>query len=93
MLGQLHGRRVALLFSLVMVTSSLALGFLANWLLPNLSVPPVPVVESASLLKWVCLYLLTGVFCLSMLRRGPRRFAAKIYSFDESVPQVHAARL
>lgn len=92
-LARLHGRRTALFFSFVMVTGSILLGFLASWLLPDLNVPSVPVAESASSLQWICLYLLAGVFGLSMLRRGPRKFAAEIYSFDESVPHVHATRL
>ena len=93
MLSSLHGRRVAFVFSAVMIVGSVALGFVANWVFPALPVPEVPLVESATPLQWVCLVGGALLFLFSMLRRGPRRFAAEIFTFDESVPHSHAGQL
>ena len=89
-LASLHGRRVALVFSLVMIAGAVALGLVANWVFPSLSVPATSVAESATTLHWVCLVALALAFIFSMLRRGPRRFAAEIFTFDQSVPHPHS---
>jgi uncharacterized membrane protein YraQ (UPF0718 family) len=81
-LSKLHGWRIALTFSLVMLTLSVGLGVATNQLFRTLIPPPTeaPSHESASSLQALSLTLLAVIFLVSFVRRGPRQFVAEILS-------------
>ncbi len=80
--GRLHGRRTAIQFSLAILGLSIGAGLAVNWLLPDLGGPPLEAITAheGTVLEIICLALLTGIFVLSVLRRGPRRFIGEITS-------------
>jgi uncharacterized membrane protein YraQ (UPF0718 family) len=79
-LARLHGARVAVVFALAMWLGAVALGYLANWLLP---VPVVPTlgdgVHHHGGAGWICLAALGAVFLLSLLRQGVRPFLERLF--------------
>lgn len=85
LLGQLHGRRVALVFSAAIAGVSIALGYLVNLLYPGFQPPELFEREetSPSRLQLISLILLGFIFLSSWLRQGPRGFARQILLFDE----------
>jgi uncharacterized membrane protein YraQ (UPF0718 family)/zinc transporter ZupT len=82
MLGALHGRRAAVLFTITMLICASLLGYATNWVL---AAPSRPVWaeprhgEHFGLLNVACLSLLTGVFFLSIVRLGTRRFIEQLF--------------
>ena len=81
-LSKLHGWRIALTFSLVMLTLSVGLGVTTNGLFRTLIPAPTetPSHDSTSSLQLLSLTLLAGIFLVSFVRRGPRQFVAEILS-------------
>ena len=79
-LSQLHGRRLALAFSLVMMALSIAAGFVTNLCLSSggAVAGSEHSHESAGWLGWGCLIVLALAYTASLLRRGPRRFVGEI---------------
>ena len=81
-LSKLHGWRIALTFSLVMLTLSVGLGVTTNQLFRTLIPTPTeaPSHDSTSSLQVLSLPLLAVIFLISFVRRGPRQFVAEILS-------------
>jgi uncharacterized membrane protein YraQ (UPF0718 family) len=84
-LAKLHGRFVAVAFSLVMVTASVGLGLVANWVFHDFKPHGVETLHdhSGSTFQQVCLVLLTLVLLASFFRRGPRRFVGVLFNSDD----------
>ncbi|MFZ0427074.1 MAG: permease [Acidobacteriota bacterium] len=91
MLGKLHGRRVAVLFSLTIIGLSIALGYLVNALFPasGHQVLNPEAAGSPSLLQVVSLVLLAAVYSYSILRRGARRFVAELFFRNQRTLDLH----
>jgi hypothetical protein len=69
----------------MMASLAIAIGFAVNALfaggfervkLVGEGMPP------AGLLKWVCLWILGGLFLFSLLRRGPREVVGSVFSVE-----------
>ncbi|MEE9127008.1 MAG: permease, partial [Planctomycetota bacterium] len=79
-LHRLHGRRVAVLFSVAMLVLAVGLGYLTNLVLMD---PKLPALigahdHSTSWLRTTSLGILAAVFLFSVLRRGTRAFIEQI---------------
>jgi len=79
-LSGLYGKRPALVFSLCMILSPVLLGYLTNWILPEVSslVREHFHKESFSGVELLSLIVLALAFLFSIVRRGPRRFLSEI---------------
>ena len=86
-LAQLHGRRTALTFSLTIIGLSLALGWIVNAVIPQVSGLPVAEMtpEGASLLQMAALGILLLAVLSSVVRRGARAFVGEIV-FQAATP-------
>lgn len=84
LLATLHGRRVALVFSLTIIVLALSLGYLVNFLLPETGGISLSTLEAepATLIQTFSLTLLAAAYLFSLLRRGGRRFVGEL-SFKE----------
>ncbi|HMY57992.1 MAG TPA: permease, partial [Pseudomonadota bacterium] len=83
-LAQLHGRRVAVLYGVVIAALTISLGFLINHILGNSTGYPFHVGHDHSgILYPACLLLLFLLFATSFLRQGPRGFIRQL-SLDSS---------
>lgn len=91
LLTQLHGRRAALSFSLVIISMALVLGYLVNWLFPGAGTSQLEQisVEPASTFEKFCLVLLMGVYLFSVVKRGARKFVAELFFQDERALDLH----
>lgn len=91
LLSKYHGRRFATLFALFMATLAILMGLAVNALFDPATLPPLFETRSVewALLQNLSLILLTGVFLLSLLRRGPRNLLSEILVF-EGEPHDHA---
>jgi len=78
LLRQLHGRRVATYFSVLMIALSVTAGYLVNALFPYAGRVNLAELtsETASPFQLLSLIALITVYLLSMLRRGARQFVA-----------------
>ena len=80
----LHGRRAAVFFCIMMALLAVGIGFAVNLLFPGFM--PLDLREhhdhSPGLLPWVCLWVLAGLFLLSLLRRGPREVVGSVFSVE-----------
>ncbi len=90
-LGQLHGKRTAMAFSLTMIGLSVGLGFLVNLLFPTIASPSFDQVaaEETSVIQIISVVLLTAIYLFSVLRRGPRRFVAELFFQDQRALDLH----
>jgi uncharacterized membrane protein YraQ (UPF0718 family) len=79
-LKRLHGSRAATLFAASMLVGTIVLGHLVNWLLPTLAISPtVPLEHEHATGSWVWLWLLAGLFGLSLLRQGVRPCVERLF--------------
>ena len=90
-LTQLHGRRVALAFSVTIIGLSLVLGWVVNLVVPELHGITVSDLrpEGASPIKILSLAVLVLAILSSVLRRGARGFVGEI-AFRIEVPGAPA---
>lgn len=90
-LGQLHGKRVALGFSLTMIGLSVGLGFLVNLVFPTIKGARLDQVaaEETSLFQVISVVLVAALYLFSVLRRGPRRFVAELFFQDQRALDLH----
>ena len=90
-LGQLHGRRVALMFGALIMALAVAVGYAVNIFMPAVDV--LPALEDADggwwSLEGICLILLAGLFLVSLVRRGPRAFIGELFPIDEDGDDGH----
>lgn len=97
-MGRLHGRRIALIFSLAIIGLALLVGYLVNFLVPNVAdVSLDQISESSSqLFNWLCFILLMILYLYSLLRRGARHFVGELFFNDERAldltPHYHSER-
>jgi uncharacterized membrane protein YraQ (UPF0718 family) len=86
-LNQLHGRRVALAFSVTIIGLSLVLGWVVNLIVPEVHGITLTELrpEGASPIKILSLSVLVLAILGSVLRRGARRFVGEI-GFRIEVP-------
>ena len=79
-LARLHGRKIALCFSVAIILLSVTLGYLTNAILPQVQVTALGGAEAStpSNLELFCLILLAGLYAFSLLRRGARSFVGEI---------------
>jgi uncharacterized membrane protein YraQ (UPF0718 family) len=85
-LASLHGRRIALAFSLATIICAIAAGWIVNGLGPSLVTIPELEHDHAnpSILELSALAILAIVFVLSLLRRGPRAVFSEIFRLPGS---------
>ena len=87
-LAGLHGKRVAVLFSVFMIGCAVAIGCLANLVTPAARIVLPEVAQQSTLLESVCLVFLGGLVLFSVLRRGARQFVGEI--FGSAFADAHA---
>ncbi|MFN0059298.1 MAG: permease [Planctomycetota bacterium] len=76
-LARLHGKRTAMVFAILMAATSIACGWLANWVLPVTAAREIEHIH-ASPMQMICLVLVVLIFARSLLRQGTRGFIAQI---------------
>ena len=79
----LHGRKAAVFFCVMMASFAVAIGLAVNYLFPVFECPPQVVHDhSADYLGQACLLALGVLFLLSLLRRGPREVVGSVFSVE-----------
>ena len=83
-ISDLHGRKTAVFFCVMMATLAVTIGFAVNQLFPGFAAldPQAGHDHSADYLAWACLWVLGGLFLLSLLRRGPREVVGSVFSVE-----------
>lgn len=91
LLGKLHGRRIAILFSLMIIGLSVVLGYVINGLFPSSGgqVLNTSAAEYPSTIELISLLLLGGIYLFSILRRGARRFVAELFFRGQRTLDLH----
>ena len=79
-LARLHGRRIALCFSVTIILLAVAMGYLTNAILPQIETTALegPAAGAPANLELLCLLLLAGLYTFSLLKRGVRGFVGEI---------------
>ena len=79
-LARLHGRRIALCFSVTIILLAVAMGYLTNAILPQIQTTALegPAAGAPANLELLCLILLAGLYTFSLLKRGVRGFVGEI---------------
>ncbi len=79
-LARLHGRKIALCFSVTIILLSVAMGYLTNAILPQIQATALegPAAGAPANLELLCLILLAGLYTFSLLKRGVRGFVGEI---------------
>lgn len=97
-IGKLHGRKTALVFSLAIIGLTLTLGYLVNYLVPDIATVSMEQIskDASTPFNWTCLIFLAGTYLFSLLRRGARHFVGEIFFNDERAldltPHYHSER-
>ena len=83
-ISDLHGRKAAVFFCVMMATLAVTIGFAVNQLFPGFAAldPQAGHDHSADYLAWTCLWVLGGLFLFSLLRRGPREVVGSVFSVE-----------
>ena len=80
----LHGRRAAVSFCIMMAALAVAIGLSVNHFFEGFE--PLNLQDdhehSAGWLRQGCLWILGGLFLLSLLRRGPREVVGSVFSVE-----------
>lgn len=84
-MGKLHGKKIALVFSLTIIGLALSTGYLVNALVPDIAKLSMEQISghASSPFNWICLTLLAGTYLFSLLRRGARHFVGELFFNDE----------
>lgn len=84
-LGRLHGRRIALVFSVAVTTLAVLIGLTVNVAFEDVGAPftAAAMHPETHLLNQIALAALALVFLASLVRRGPRRFLGEIFRRGE----------
>ncbi|MCI0652020.1 MAG: permease [Planctomycetes bacterium] len=88
-LSRLHGRRIALAFGAGMALLATALGYAVNGLPIEVAIAPLAEVHEPGGFATACLWTLAGLFAISLLRQGPRRFLGQVISSPAEEPHAH----
>jgi uncharacterized membrane protein YraQ (UPF0718 family) len=85
-LSKLHGRGVALAFGGAIAAMAIILGHVVDAAVPEMSTSALEtsVHWEGFGLSEICLFALTGLFVLSLVRRGPREFVGEIFNLAGS---------
>jgi uncharacterized membrane protein YraQ (UPF0718 family) len=85
LLGRLHGRKTALLFSLTIIGLAVCSGYLVNLFFPGAANVTMEAISEnpPTQFDWICLFVLSGTFLFSVLRRGARHFVGELFFHDE----------
>ncbi|MEJ2079397.1 MAG: permease [Acidobacteriota bacterium] len=91
LLGKLHSRRIAVLFSVTIIGLSVTLGYCVNALFPASGgqVLNPAVAEQPSTVQLISLGVLAGIYLFSILRRGGRRFVAELFFRGQRTLDLH----
>ena len=91
LLGKLHGRRIALLFSGTIIVLAVTLGYLVNGFFPESGANALnpALAEEPSTLQIVCLVALGAIYLFSILRKGARRFVAELFFRGQRTLDLH----
>ncbi|MEC7775001.1 MAG: permease [Planctomycetota bacterium] len=83
-ISDLHGRKTAVFFCVMMATLAVTIGFAVNQFFPGFAAldPQAGHDHSADYLAWTCLWILGGLFLFSLLRRGPREVVGSVFSVE-----------
>ena len=79
-LARLHGRKIALCFSVTIILLAVAMGYLTNAILPQIQTTALEGAAAGAPSKpeLLCLILLAGLYTFSLLKRGVRGFVGEI---------------
>ncbi|GAB4243273.1 MAG: hypothetical protein Kow00109_19060 [Acidobacteriota bacterium] len=90
-LQRLHGRRTALVFSVVIIALAMSLGLLVNLWFPEAGSGALDPAEEteAGVLSWLCLALVGLIFVGSLVRRGARRFVGELFFGNRRALDLH----
>lgn len=90
-LAKLHGKSIAVTFSLTIIALSVGLGYLVDALIPGVGDSPVAgIVDSeGSWIETLSLIGLSVVYLGSILRRGARRFVAELLFKNQGAIDLH----
>jgi hypothetical protein len=97
-MGRLHGHRIALIFCLAIIGLALLVGYLVDFLVPNVADVSLDQISesSSALFNWLCFILLMSLYLYSLLRRGARHFVGELFFNDERAldltPHYHSER-
>lgn len=91
-LSQLHGKKLALSFGLAIAVMSISIGYLVNFFLSGTAqgIHPEAIHQHARPYESLALIVLTLIFALALLRRGPRFLINQIVAFDAEMPKNQA---
>lgn len=86
MLARLHGARVAWGFAAAMLCGAVGLGYLANWLLPNVAVHAFDAGDAEpGTLQLLAMIGLGALFVVSLLRQGVRPFIEQLFESPANI--------
>ena len=87
----LYNQKLAITFGVLMISLSIGLSFLTHVFLPKIQLAHSDHAHSyySYSLQIACLILLTGLFLLSLLRKGPRHWINQILSFEHNHDHDH----
>lgn len=88
-IGRLHGRRTAILFSGVIILLAITLGLLVDAIFPGLTGAAAEEGhehDHGSWLQWLCLGALALIYLISFLRNGPRKFFGEVVQTGHEHP-------
>jgi uncharacterized membrane protein YraQ (UPF0718 family) len=97
-MGRLHGRKIALIFSLTIIGLALSLGYLVNFLFPDIAKVSMEQISGhvSTPFNQICLALLASAYFFSLLRRGARHFIGELFFNDDRAldltPHYHSER-
>ncbi|MBF0104686.1 MAG: permease [Deltaproteobacteria bacterium] len=84
LLSQLHGKALASVFAILMALLSISLGYLVNAISPVISMTPPETLQHSEnhYLGMFFLLILSIIYLLCLMRRGPRFLINQIVAFD-----------
>lgn len=90
-LSQLHGKKLALSFALIVASLAIGLGYLVNMLWPEgFATPPIEQGHNhGSLWQQISLGLLALIYLASLFRSGPRYLINQILAFESKHSHDH----
>jgi uncharacterized membrane protein YraQ (UPF0718 family) len=85
-LSSLHGKKVAGLFSVLMISSAVTIGCFVNLFTPTAGIELPSLGHQSTLIEFLCLIFLSILILFSVLRRGARQFTGEISgsAFEDS---------
>jgi uncharacterized protein len=79
-ISQMHGRQTAVLFSISMIVTAIALGYAINPFFSQASIPTMSHIhDSIGFLQHISFYLLAFFFLQFFLSKGPRNFLKEMF--------------